>query len=367
MIHTLVFPGDSPETPWLRLENDRVVAEGRSLDSLPPLDPALESEVVAVVPGDCVVLHWVELPALAPAQALAAARMLAADVSTTPPESTHVAMGKRGADAMAPLALVGKQHMLGWLATLAAQGIDPDRMVPAPLLLPLPLTEAGVTVAEADGQWLVRGPHLAFAAEPALAGIMVGDEPIHRLADADWHAGLTLTLATMPIDLRQGEFTRVRRLPIDRRQVRRIALLALGLLALLLGTQFAALLRLTLAADHAEMQLADAARSVLPRGTIVTNPRAQVAARLADLGGNGPAFASLAAPLLVAIQGHPDIMLNSLSYAPQTGLVAGLVGASPPDLDAIVAAMQAAGLDAATGNPRDDGGRQLVDLTVRPR
>ncbi len=367
MMQTLIFAGDSADTPWLRLEAGRVAGEGRSLDSLPPADPTLPGEIIAVVPGDVVVLHWVELPPLAPAQAAAAARMLAADVATTPLDATHVALGKRGADGMAPLALVERQRMQDWLAALAMAGIDPDRIVPAPLLLPLPLTEAGVTVAEAAGLWLVRGPHLAFAAEPGLAEILIGAEPVHRLGDDAWRTSLPMTLAALPIDLRQGEFTRIRRRPIDPRQLRRIALLALGLLVLLLGTQLAGLLRQTLAADHAEMQLSDAARAALPRGTIVTDPHGQVTARLAELGGDGPAFASLTAPLLAAIEGHPKIMLDGITYAPPTGLVATLAGASPPDLDAIIAALQAAGLNAATSNPRDNGGRQLVDVTVRPR
>ncbi len=368
MMQTLIFPGDNADTPWMRLEAGRVAGEGDSLDSLPPADPALPGEIIAVVPGDLVVLHWVELPPLAPAQAAAAARMLAADVATTPLESTHVALGKRGADGMAPLALVERQRMQDWLAALAGAGIDPDRIVPAPLLLPLPLTEAGVTVAEAAGLWLVRGPHLAFAAEPGLAEILIGAEPVHRIGDDAWRSGLPMTLAALPIDLRQGEFTRIRRRPIDRRQFRRIALLALGLLLLLLlCTQLAGLLRQTLAADQAEMQLTDAARAALPRGTIVTDPRDQVAARLAELGGDGPAFASLAAPLLSAIEGRPTIMVDSIGYAPPTGLVAVLAGASPPDLDAITTALQAAGLNATSGNPRINGGRQLVDLTVLPR
>jgi general secretion pathway protein L len=367
MMHTLLFPGDSPETPWLRLEHDRVSGEGSSLDSLPPADPALAGAIIAVVPGDHVVLHWVELPVLAPAQAAAAARILAADVAATPIEDTHVALGRRGADGMAPLALVEHARMKGWLATLAAAGIDPDHVVPAPLLLPLPLIEAGVMVADAGGQWQVRGPHLAFAAEPSLAKMMIGTQPIHQLSDADWRAALPLALAALPIDLRQGEFTRILRQPIEKRQIRRVALLALALLAVLLSTQLAGLLRQTLAADSAETQLADAARATLPRGTIVTDPRAQVAARLAALGGDGPAFAALAAPLLTAMQGRSAIMLESITYTPQNGLVASLTGGAPPDVDAIVAAIQAAGLEASAATPRDAGGKPLVDLSVRRR
>jgi general secretion pathway protein L len=77
------------------------------------------------------------LPALAPAQALAAARLLAADVSAGPVEALHVALGPVEPDGWRALALVDTTVMQGWMARLAMAGMTPDGMVPAPLLLPL--------------------------------------------------------------------------------------------------------------------------------------------------------------------------------------------------------------------------------------
>jgi hypothetical protein len=61
MIRTLVFVDDDR---WLRL-TDAGVTRGAGLATLPALDPGLATETIAVVPGEAVTLHWVELPALA--------------------------------------------------------------------------------------------------------------------------------------------------------------------------------------------------------------------------------------------------------------------------------------------------------------
>ena len=50
-----------------------------------------------------------------------------------------------------------------------------------------------------------------------------------------------------------------------------------------------------------------------------------------------------------------------------TGLVAVLVAPDADDRAAIAAGLEAAGVSARLGVPRDDGGRVLVDLVVLPR
>ncbi len=363
MIQTIIFLSAFDPARWIRLVDGRVIADGVGLAGIPMTDPALPAETIAAVPGDAVVLHWVPLPQLAPAQAAAAARMLAADVTTTPMDATHVAIGRRDAEGQAPLALVGRSLMTEWLGTLAAAGIDPDRMMPAPLLLPLP--ETGVTIADLDGQWHVRGARLALAAEPGLADVLISDQPRTHIDDDGWRAGLGGALAAAPIDLRQGEFAKARRLPIDLRRVRRIALVALALFAVVVATGLIDLLRQSTAADQTELALADAARAALPRGTIITDPRAQVAARLAGLGGATPAFMALAAPVLAGMRDRQSITFETLAFAPGSGLNATVVAPVAADRDALAAALSTQGLVVNMGAPREESGRQLVDLAVK--
>jgi general secretion pathway protein L len=93
-----------------------------------------------VVPGEAVTLHWLEVPAgLAPAQAVAAARLMASEMSTQPLVDMHVAVGREAEGETArAVALVPAITMAGWIGRLQAQGLDPDLVLPEPLLLPRP-------------------------------------------------------------------------------------------------------------------------------------------------------------------------------------------------------------------------------------
>ena len=124
MTRLLVFVGETP-VRWLRLDDGGVVARGDDVSMLPPGD---DSALIAALPGEDIVLHWVELPRLAPAQAAAAARELAADVAARSIADTHVALGPPGEDGKRVLALVDNDRVRGWLQRLAALGLDADGM-----------------------------------------------------------------------------------------------------------------------------------------------------------------------------------------------------------------------------------------------
>jgi general secretion pathway protein L len=361
MIRTLVFLDSDDRLGWLRL--DGRVTRGADVATLPPLDPALAAETIAVVPGEAVTLHWVELPALAPAQALAAARLMAADVSAGPVETLHIALGPVEADGARALALVDAEVMAGWLARLAAAGVTPDHVVPAPLLLPVP--EAGVAVMDDGRMWWARGQRLGFAAEPGLARLLVGEAAVAPVDDAAWLAALPAVLAAPMLDLRQGRFSPVRRWQPDRRRLRRLAVAGLALLGIMLATEFAATWRYMVAADLAEARLDDAARQILPRGTVVTDPRGQVAARAVQAGGAG--FHGLAGPLMTAVRDLPGVSFQSIEFTPATGLVVMMSVPAPPERAAIVAALAAAGLEAQFGVAGEAGGVPQIELRVRSR
>ena len=94
---------------WLRLDEAETV-RGETLDSLVI---GTEDRIVAVAPGDALVLHWLDLePGLAPLQAAAAARLLLAEQSARPMEELHVAVGREvaGDSAQIPGHAV---HLLG--------------------------------------------------------------------------------------------------------------------------------------------------------------------------------------------------------------------------------------------------------------
>ena len=353
----LFLPADmAQDTPWLLLDDGGVLARGSGYAALPAHD-----RLVAVVPGEAVVLHWVALPALAPAQAAAAARMMAADVSAAPVQQLHVALGKPEADGQRLLAMIDSEAMRGWLAVLAASGLDPDVMLPEPLLLAAP--DTGAAMVDTGGRWLVRGPRLGFAAEAGLAQLLLADTPALPVTVAAYEAGMAAALAEAGIDLRQGDFARVRRWRPDRARIRRAAVLAALAALALLAADLVTMFRYDAVADRAEIRLGMAAQAVLPRGTVIANPEAQVAARLAALGGNG-GLGGVMTPLLAALATRPAISLESVDYTAGRGVVAVLDGAGGDDVAGLVAQLQASGIAARPGPQRDANGRVLTELTL---
>lgn len=358
MKRLLIFPGDGADLFWLRLDGERVVARGAGTM---PADAEAPEEVVAVVPGEAAVVHWTEMPALSPAQAQAAARLVAADVLATAPNDTHVAIGPRDEHGECCLAVVDAASLAGWLDRCRAVGHDPDRVVPAPLLL-VPPAE-GVRVAEAGHVLLVRGARVAFAAEPELAAVLIGEAPVEKLERPAFEAGIAAALDALPVDLRQGAFARRQPWRIDWRRLRRMAGIgALALLTILL-VELTLLLRQDLAADVVELKLTEEARRLLPRGTEITDPAAQVQAHLDGMGGVGPGFSASAAALLTALREADGAELISLQHGPG-GLVAAIATARGGDAEAIRQRMAAAGYVATLGATRTEGGRAVVELTV---
>lgn len=343
------------EWRWARIDAAGVTHGGLTQGTGVP-EAGADEKVIAVVPGDAVVIHWVDLPALAPAQTLAAARLLAADVSGSASDADHVAIGAANADGQRPLALVDRTRMASWLARLAGIGIDPDRMIPAPLLLPLP--DTGVAMMTEADQLLVRGPHLALAGEPALVDLLVGDAERHWITAAQYDASLEARAAAA-IDLRQGEFVRTRRWRPRPGQWRRLALIAAAIPLVWVATQATLWLRESLAADRVEAQLVDAARRLLPRGALVDagSAQAKVALRLSRLGGGDTGFVAMAAPLLASIEARPDLRIVSLNHAGPSGLSMVVEAPTPADQAALAAVP-----GVRVGPPRDDGGKTLVTV-----
>ncbi|MGH6782820.1 MAG: type II secretion system protein GspL, partial [Sphingomonadaceae bacterium] len=134
--YLLLFPGDEGEPlgGWLRVAGSKVVARGRDVPAIGEGDA--EEEVVAVAPGPDVAIHWVDLPDLSQAQATAAARLLAADVTAEPVDQLHIAVGPAGEDGARAMALVSSSRMAAWVAGLQSLALDPDHVIPETLLIP---------------------------------------------------------------------------------------------------------------------------------------------------------------------------------------------------------------------------------------
>ncbi len=213
---------------WLQLRGGAVAARGLGGERLPGLVDAETQEplrVAAVVPGEAVSVHWLELPTgLAPAQAIAAARLMAADVSAQPVSELHVAIGPEvEGESARVVALVPALAMAGWLGRLQAEGLDPDLVMPEPLLLPRP--DEGFVRYDRGEIPLFRGRSDAFSVEPDLATLVTGRAKVESIDTDGFEAGLSAALAAPAVNLRQGAFAKRRQWGIEWPLVRRLAML----------------------------------------------------------------------------------------------------------------------------------------------
>ena len=355
------LPTDTSPWRWVR------PADGVGGEGVPPYDDrgGGDARVVAVAPAEAVTLHWAALPGRSPAQAAAAARLLVGEASASGGGEVHVAVGDEGDTVDRPIAVVAASVMSRWLAELAAQAIDPDAIIPAPMLLPRPAE--GWVAGEVGGQRVLRGPGSGFADELGLTAMVTGGEPVAEVEQGVLEATLAAALAAPPLDLRQGPFARTRRVELDWRLIRRLAVLAAAVLLVTLGIELVRLVRLNLAASAAEARADVLARSALPRGETVTDPNRQLAERLSRVRGPGRGFSATLASVYAAVRQVPGSEVTALAFQPDGTLLVTLAGqreSAPTDLKR---AIEATGLPVNAGVFQSVGGRVTGQFTIGGR
>lgn len=299
-------PGEGGDYRWMRIEDERIAASGEGL-------PQSDGEVIAVAPADAVSLHWADIPARSTAQAAAAARLLAAEVSAAPMDELHVAVGEDEGGSR-PIGIVNRGAMAGWLARLGAAGVDPVAVVPAPLLLPRP--DEGYVRGDLAGQGVVRGRSSGFADEPGFTEIVTGEAPLADL-DADGiEAALGAVAAAPALDLRQGPFARRRGFAIDWRLVKRLAWLGVAIVVVTLAIDLVKWTKYSFAADATEARVEQVARTALPRGETLVDADRQLTERLSAVRGPGQGFSRTAAAIFAAVRSVPGTELTALDFQP---------------------------------------------------
>ncbi|HEX8263406.1 MAG TPA: type II secretion system protein GspL [Allosphingosinicella sp.] len=345
---------------WLRIADGAVAARGAGIDGS---EAHRGAPAVAVAPGEEVTLRWLDLPAgLSPAQAAAAARLMAGELAGQPLDELHVAAGRETWDGARCVGLVPMETMRAWLASVEAAGFEAERIIPETLLLPAP--EEGFHVRDSGPLRLYRARDEAFAVEPELGELLLAGRDAVLL---DGEAGLAEALAEAPLDLRQGPFARRRDWRVAPARMRRLAVLAAAFLLVSLAVQVAAIARYIFAADAAEAETRRVAAAALPRSPGVADPEAALTQRLAELRGGGAGFGATAGALFDAVKATPNVELSALAFSPDGLLRATVQADSPAAIEALSQRVEANGFAAEVGAPRPGGGRRVADLMVRPR
>ena len=361
MNDTLVLFLPSGQSPWrwLRVAGDGVTARG---EGVPSFDPEVHENAVAVAPADAVTLHWADLPDRSTAQAVAAARLLAADASVTPIGDLHVAVGREAEGVERPIGVVSSLWMNEALAALAAEGIDPDAVIPAPMLLPRP--EQGYVRADLGGEGVVRGTTSGFADEARLTELVTGGVAPTVLGRDELETAIAGAVAAPVLDLRQGPFARRTKVAIDWALVQRLAWLGVAILTVTLLISIVEIVKLNLAASAMEARADALARTALPRGETVNNADRQLGERLARLRGAGLGFSGTAASVFAAVGAAPGAELRALSFDGAGRLRATVAVQNEGLITDITQRLRRQGFIVTQSTAQNVGGIFTIDLTV---
>lgn len=364
----ILFLSEDPATDphWLRTTDGSVVQRGQGFtwlaaSGIPVLPP--ETRILIVPPAAGVALHWIAHPDLPVRQGRAAARLSALASGILPTDQLFAVVDESN-DPGHPhiVAIAARADMQHWLLQAQHHGLDPDMLVPAPLLLPVP--ENGIVSGNIGGVPVLRGEAIALPGDLALPELL-GDAAVVDIAPDAIERAAIEALDAPPLNLRQGDYAKRRRRTLDTVLLRRIALwsglilllsLCIGLTGVVKNYRDAARL------DNASLVLA---QQVLPDATDPVQALVEMEGQLAARGAGGRAFTAPVSGLLTAMQDVPGVALTTLSRDPDGMIRATLAAARAEDINQVLLAVQAAGFTITATSSQDPGGRTLADITVR--
>lgn len=321
---------------WLALGRDGRVLSGPRAGW--PTEAA--EQVWALVPAEAVLLLRAPRVARARRQLEQAVPFSIEEQIAAPVESQHVALDGSDGGADLGVAIASKAQVDAWLATLRANGIEPDRLVPESLLLPhdvptvlsdgrravLRYAESGAFAGGSDevASWLDllaadgrRVASLRWVGTPGapLPGIEVVPEP----ADGALRWLASRLDGAHVIDLLQGPHQPRRRRDDARRLWRRVAALAAA--GVLVGVGHLAVEAAQLESRHAALrsQMEQLLQRAVPGTTRIVDPRAQLAAAQSRAGGDrGSGLLPLLARISPNLSGSGRYTIDGLEFRGDT-------------------------------------------------
>ncbi|WP_066517441.1 type II secretion system protein GspL [Sphingobium cloacae] len=358
--------GAGAEPLWMHVADGAVAQRGAGANWLAACGLAeLPSgmAVMLVPPAPLVTLHWASHPDLAPRQGQAAARLEALAGGIAPADQLFaVADGNNDPARPHLVALAARSDVQHWLLWAQHHGLDPDLIVPAPLLLPEP--EEGFARGIVGGAAVWRGRDVAFGEDMALPEI-VGEARVRDVGPAQVETLAIAALERPPLNLRQGDFAKRARREWDRQALGRIALWSgLVLLASLLIAVIGVVKEYG-AASRLDAESLALAREVVPGAADAAAAESEMDRQLAARGAGGYAFTAPVSALMSAMQDAPGVSITALSRDADGMIRATLAAAKADDINSVLLALQAAGFTITATPSQDPGGRTLADITVR--
>ncbi|OYY69732.1 type II secretion system protein GspL [Sphingomonas sp. 28-63-12] len=344
---------------WLRIGDGVIAARG---EGIPTGDG---SPSIVVVPAEDVTLHWASLPDRSAAQSVAAARLLVAEASAAPIGALHVAVGREEQGEERPIGVVTRLRMQRWLVDLAAAGVDPEAMIPSPMLLPRPAE--GYLRADLGGDHVVRGVNAGFADDQQLTVLVTGGVEPTVMAREAIEAAIVAAVTTPPLDLRQGLFAKSRRFDINWSLIRRLSWLMVAILTVSLFISIVQIMQYGFTADAIERRADLLARQGLARGETVNDASRQLDARLVRMRGAGMGFSTTAAAVFAAIRAVPGSEVRGIAFDQKGQMDVNLVAQTQGQVLDVVRQIEAQGFGAEPSTFEQGTNRLSGRITVKPK
>lgn len=347
---------------WWRAEDGHIVARGQ--DFSPPSQAASDNDtaVIALIPAADTVIRVLDMGDMSAAQAEAAARYRAADLSIGGDVFVAVRALSGGDNAQVLCATIARARLADHLAELALRGLDPDIIVPVGLLLPESDEPVTATFGDLGADRLGT---LILPPDEPLSMMLLGDAAPVPLDQQARDAAMLDALADPPLNLRQGEFARRTALfALGPGQGRMLAWLLGALLMISLAIPLIEITKNYLGADLAERRALASAQRLVPEATDAAQAEQLLDTRLAARGiGNAIASVPLSG-LLAAMQPVAGVTLRQADYRPGGVIAAMLAAPRVEDLNTVLIALQNKGYT-VTAAPRTDAtGQAVADITV---
>jgi len=365
----VTLPEDAQAQPlWMRVIDGAMVKGGAGAEWLPACglsELPKDCTVMLVPPAGLTALHWISHPDMPARQGRAAARIEALSASIGPADALLAAANEND-DAERPhvVAVASRADMQHWLLWAQHHGLDPDMVVPAPLLLPEP--DEGYVAGAVGGARVLRGPDGALADDEALAAALAGSAGVKLLPAEAVNRTVIAALDAPPLNLRQGDFAKRARRSLDKQWLTRVAVWIGGILLVSLLISLIGIIRMNVAASSLDSESVALAQKLLPGVDSAEQAETDLDARLAQRGAGPYIFSGPLAGVFTAMQANPNVTLTRVSRQADGLMSATLSGPRPEDVNAVLVALQEAGFTITATSSQAPGGQTLVDITVRP-
>lgn len=321
-----------------------------------------KDRTIIVIPGEHVLVRWLDVAGKTPQQIRAAALAHLAPELAQSPSDCVAALGETR-DGKRQVAVMSRAAAEGFLNEARARKLSPDAITPDVCLLSAPI-EADAAIAYADNEVLVRGQTHVFVTQPdLLETFLAGASRTETTLEAE--APRSIRAGTLPDFLPSLPSARSRAAPTA--QPRRIAWAMAAAIVLAIAAPWTNAIRLDMSARSMEREAERIAANALPNATQIRNARAQLRAALLPHT-NGKARIETAAVLLGELTALPEVAIGRLDADADTPAVhADLTAATPEAVAPLRDRLALRNYVVEDSASETDAGLTAIDLVVRAR